>query len=295
MNMLKIACIPAFNEEELIDDVIQRCKLHVDKVIVCDDGSTDHTSDVANKAGAVVLQHKKNQGKGNAMKTLFEYAKKNGVDVMITIDGDGQFLPEEIPKILEPITKENADIVIGYRFDDNEEMPSYRKIGNKVLDKFTNLASDLPFRDTQGGFRSYSKNAINTIKITTDGFSVDSEILIDASKKGLKIVEKKVTVIYNTGSSTSTKSPISHSTEVITSLLEIIAINHPLRYLGLPGMVLVTIGVIFAIFVLTTFNEIRYFSIPFTLISMATIMVGITLVLMSVVLFSITATQRRNY
>jgi len=295
MNMLKIACIPAFNEEELIYDVIQRCKLHVDKVIVCDDGSTDHTSDVANKAGAVVLQHKQNQGKGNAMKTLFEYAKKNGVDVMITIDGDGQFLPEEIPKILEPITKENADIVIGYRFDDNEEMPSYRKIGNKVLDKFTNLASDLPFRDTQGGFRSYSKNAINTIKITTDGFSVDSEILIDASKKGLKIVEKKVTVIYNTGSSTSTKSPISHSTEVITSLLEIIAINHPLRYLGLPGMVLVTIGVIFAIFVLTTFNEIRYFSIPFTLISMATIMVGIILVLMSVVLFSITATQRRNY
>ncbi len=295
MNMLKIACIPAFNEEELIDDVIQRCKLHVDKVIVCDDGSTDHTSDVANKAGAVVLQHKKNQGKGNAMKTLFEYAKKNGVDVMITIDGDGQFLPEEIPKILEPITKENADIVIGYRFDDNEEMPSYRKIGNKMLDKFTNLASDLPFRDTQGGFRSYSKNAINTIKITTDGFSVDSEILIDASKKGLKIVEKKVTVIYNTGSSTSTKSPISHSTEVITSLLEIIAINHPLRYLGLPGIVLVTIGVIFAIFVLTTFNEIRYFSIPFTLISMATIMVGIILVLMSVVLFSITATQRRNY
>lgn len=294
MNMLKIACIPAFNEENVIEDVIRRCKVYVDKVIVCDDGSTDNTSDVASKAGAVVLQHKQNFGKGEAMKTLFAYAKKNDVDVMITIDGDGQFLPEEIPNILEPITKDNVDIVIGYRFDDSEEMPSYRKIGNKMLDKFTNLASELPFRDTQGGFRSYSKKAINSINITTKGFGVDSEILVNASKKGLKVVERKVTVIYNTGNSTSTKSPISHSTEVIISLLEIIAINHPLRYLGLPGIGLITIGVIFGIFVLITFNEIRYFSIPFTLVSMATLMMGIILLLMSVVLFSISATKKRN-
>ena len=292
-NMLKIACIPAFNEEKIIDDVIQRCKLYVDKVVVCDDGSTDNTSDVAEKAGAIVLRHQHNQGKGNAMKTIFEYAKKSDADVMVTIDGDGQFLPEEIPKMMEPIIKENADMVIGYRFD-GKEMPSYRKIGNKVLDKFTNLASEFPFRDTQGGFRTYSKKAINTIKITTDGFSVDSEILIDASKKGLKIVEEKVSVIYNTGGSTSTKSPISHSTEVIVSLLEIIAINHPLRYLGLPGIGLMALGVIFGTFVLVTFNETRYFSIPFTLISMATIMIGIILLLMSVVLFSIASTQRRN-
>ena len=292
--MLKIACIPAFNEEKVIEDVIQRCKLHVDKIIVCDDGSTDKTSDVITKTGAVLLQHKQNHGKGEAMKTLFTYAKKIGADVMVTIDGDGQFLPEEIPKVIEPIIKNNADIVIGYRFDDEEEMPAYRKIGNKMLDKFTNLASELPFRDTQGGFRSYSKKAINSINITTNGFGVDSEILVDASKKGLKIVEEKVTVIYNTGNSTSTKSPISHSTEVIVSLLEIIAINHPLRYLGLPGIGFITIGVIFGIFVLITFNEIRYFSIPFTLVSMATIMIGIILLLMSVVLFSISATKKRN-
>lgn len=161
-----------------------------------------------------------------------------------------------------------------------------------MLDKFTNLASELPFRDTQGGFRSYSKKAINSINITTKGFGVDSEILVDASKKELKVVERKVTVIYNTGNSTSTKSPISHSAEVIVSLLEIIAINHPLRYLGLPGIGLMFVGVIFGIFVLITFNEIRYFSIPFTLVSMATIMIGIILLLMSVVLFSIGTISR---
>ena len=293
--MLKIACIPAFNEEKVIKDVIQRCKSHVDEIIVCDDGSTDKTSEVVTKAGATLLQHKQNYGKGEAMKTLFAHAKKIGADVMVTIDGDGQFLPEEIPNIVKPIIENEVDIVIGYRFDDNEEMPSYRKIGNKMLDKFTNLASELPFRDTQGGFRSYSKNAINSINITTKGFGVDSEILVNASKKGLKIVEIKVTVIYNTGNSTSTKSPINHSTEVVRSLLEIIAINHPLRFLGLPGIGLIIIGVIFAIFVLVTFNEIRYFSIPYTLISMATLMTGIILLLMSVVLFSIVTTQRRNH
>ena len=292
--MLKIACIPAYNEEKVIADVIERCKKYVDTVVVCDDGSTDKTAKVATDAGAIVLQHKRNEGKGEAMKTIFAYAKKIGADVMISIDGDGQFLPEEIPKIAEPIIKDNVDIVVGYRFDGNEEMPSYRKIGNKMLDKFTNLASELPFRDTQGGFRSYSKKAVNSINITTKGFGVDSEILVDASKKGLKIVEEKVSVIYNTGNNTSTKNPISHSTEVIVSLLEIIAINHPLRYLGLPGMGLTIIGIIVGIFVLITFNETRYFSIPFTLIAMATVMIGIISLLMSVVLFSISATKKRN-
>lgn len=295
MNMLKIVCIPAYNEGKKIGDVIKKCMKHADKVVVCDDGSKDNTSDVSSKAGAIVLKHEQNQGKGYAMKTLMNYAKKNDVDIMITMDGDGQFLPEEIPKIIKPIINEGADIVIGYRFDDDEEMPSYRKIGNKMLDKFTNLASELPFRDTQGGFRSYSKKAINAINITTDGFGVDSEILIDASKKELKIVEEKVTVIYNTGNSTSTKNPISHSSEVVISILESIAINHPLKYLGIPGIILIVIGIIFAAFVLITFNDIRYFSIPYTLVSMTTIMIGIILLLMSVVLFSIATIQRRKY
>ena len=293
--MLTIACIPAYNEGKVIHNVIEECKKFVDQVVVCDDGSDDNTVNVSTNAGAIVLKHNQNQGKGSAMKTLFNYAKEKNADVMITIDGDGQFLPEEIPKLMNPIVKENVDIVIGYRFNDKGEMPSYRKIGNKMLDKFTNLASGLPFRDTQGGFRSYSKKAINAINITTDGFGVDSEILIDASKKELNIIEKEVTVIYNTGNNTSTKSPISHSTEVVVSLLENIAIEHPLKYLGIPGIFLIFVGIVFGAFVLITFNEIRYFSIPYTLIAMSTLMIGVLLLLMSVVLFSINATKKRNY
>lgn len=291
--MKKIVCIPAYNEENTISDIIKRCKNFVDEIIVYNDGSIDKTSQIAKQAGAIVIENKENFGKGRAMKELFEYAKKNKVDVMITIDGDGQFLPEEIPKLLKPIFEEKADIVIGYRFDNNIQMPTYRKIGNKFLDKFTNLAADLPFRDTQGGFRSYSKKALELIEITTDGFGVDSEILISASKKKLNIVEEKISVIYNTGWKTSSKSPILHSTEVMSSILEKIAINHPLKYLGVPGSIMIVVGIIFGVYVLVTFNEIRYFSIPYTLVSIATVLLGTILILMSVVLFSISKMSKK--
>lgn len=290
--MSTIACIPAFNEQNIIADVVKRCKKYVDKVVVCDDGSSDETSQRAKEAGAHVLTHKKNLGKGEAMKTLFNYAKQLEFEALITIDGDGQFLPEEIPKIIEPIINNTSDVVIGYRFEDNENMPSYRKLGNKLLDKVTNLASDMPFRDTQGGFRAYSQKAIKTIEFSTSGFGVDSEILINASRKGLRISEEKVSVIYNTGGKTSTKDPVSHISEVVGFLVESIAIRHPLRYLGIPGIILTVIGIVFGTFVLVTFNETRYFSVPFTFAAVGTTIMGVLLILMSVVLFSIARSMK---
>jgi glycosyltransferase involved in cell wall biosynthesis len=228
------------------------------------------------------------------MRSLFKSALENNGNVIVTIDGDGQFLPEEIPKFMEPILKNQSDIVIGYRFDDKTEMPTYRKIGNKVLDKISNFASDLPFRDTQSGFRAYSKKAVQMIKFTADGFGADSEILIDASKKDLRISEEKVTVIYNTGGQTSTKHPIIHSSSVISTLIELIAIRQPLRYLGIPGIILLVIGIIYSIAVIVIFNDTRYFSIHSTLIALGSITIGIVLLLMSVVLFSINRVLKRE-
>ena len=291
--MLKIACIPAYNEGKGITNVIKKTLKHVDKVVVCDDGSTDDTFQKSKNAGAIAIKHEKNLGKGAAMKSLFNRAKELKADIVVTIDGDGQFLPEEIPKLLTPIIDGRADLVIGNRFDNNSEMPSYRKLGNKVLDKMASMASQLPFKDTQSGFRAYSKKAIEIISIKTDGFGVDSEILVDASTKGLKITEEKVTVLYDTGLKTSTKNPVSHSVEVVSSLIEIIAIRHPLRYLGIPGMILMIIGIAFGVITLATFNQTRYFSIPLTLGSLGTLLVGLVLLLMSVVLFSIGKILRR--
>ncbi len=229
------------------------------------------------------------------MRTLFEHVKKIQADVIVTMDGDGQFLPEEIPQLIIPILEKKSDIVIGYRFDDTDEMPTYRKIGNKMLDKITNLAAELPFRDTQSGFRAYSKNAIEQIEFVDNGFGADSEILVNASKKGLKISEKKVTVIYNTGSRTSTKNPISHTTGVVYSLIELIALEKPLRYLGIPGVALFIIGIIYSGVVIAMFNESRFFSIPSTLVALGSLMVGLILLLTSLVLFVIIRSGQRGY
>jgi glycosyltransferase involved in cell wall biosynthesis len=290
--MLKLVCIPAFNEEKPIVDVIKKSLNYVDQVIVCDDGSLDLTAEQAKIAGAIVIKHEKNMGKGYAMKSLFKYAKYIGADVMVTIDGDGQFLAEQIPSLLQPILENSYDVVIGNRFSDDKEMPSYRKIGNKMLDKITKLAADLPFSDTQSGFRSYSKKAIQSIDFSTSGFGVDSEILIDAVDKGLKITETDVTVLYDTGLKTSTKDPISHSMSVIGSLLESIAIHHPLKYLGIPGIILLLIGLGFTTYSISIFNITGNFSLPSVLTAMCSLIIGLILLLMSVVLYSISNNKK---
>jgi len=289
-----LACIPAFNEENIIGDVVKKTLSYVDKVIVCDDGSVDNTFNEAKISGAEVIHHSKNLGKGAALKSLFNYARNSNFDVIVTIDGDGQFLAEEITKLVKSIVEKKSDIVIGYRFDDKTEMPSYRKIGNKILDKITSLASDLPFRDTQSGFRAYSKKAIDLITFQTNGFGADSEILINISKKGLRISEQKVTVLYETGRKTSTKNPLSHSGEVITSIIELVAIRHPLKYLGILGIIFLIIGIIFSVIIISTFNDTRYFSIPFTLLSMGSLLIGLMLLLISVLLFSINKSLHKS-
>ena len=285
--MLTVACLPAYNEEQKIYDIVKETSKFVDKVVVCDDCSVDKTKELAEKAGAIVIKHSKNTGYGGAIKSLIQYTKKIGADVMVTIDADGQHLPEEIPKLVTALNEKNADIIIGYRFDKKEEMPTYRRFGIKVIDKITNVATELPYRDTQSGFRAYSKKAIQSLKVTSDGMGVSSEILINASKIGLKIFEEPITVIYDTGGKTSSQNPISHSTSVVYTIIELIAIKQPLRYLGIPGFILFIFGIIYSVVVIAIFNDTRYFSVPSTLVALGSLLLGLLLLLMAAVLFSI--------
>jgi glycosyltransferase involved in cell wall biosynthesis len=286
-----IACIPAFNEEKNIFNLVNDVSKYVNSVIVCDDGSTDDTVNEAKKSGAFVISNDKNLGKGAALKSLFDFARHSNADVIITIDGDGQFLPEEIPKLTKDIEDGKSDIVIGYRFETEKDMPSYRKIGNKVLDELSKKASNLNLRDTQSGFRAYSKKAIEKIDFRHNGFVADSEILIDASTKNLTISEQHVTVLYDTGGRTSTQNPVRHGTGVMISLLEMILMKRPLTYLGIPGMIMSVIGIITSSFTLISFNETGYFSIPITLLSIVLFTVGVMLVLVSGILFSFNRTS----
>ena len=285
--MNTLVCIPAFNEEGAIGKLVRKTLSYVDSVVVCDDGSSDNTAKEAENSGAHVIVHDENRGKGSALKSLFEHARHSSADIIITIDGDGQFLPEEIKKLTKPIIEKTSDVVVGYRFDNDTEMPSYRKIGNKILDHATNIATSIPIRDTQSGFRAYSKNAIELIEFSNDGFTADSEILIDASKHGLRISEEKITVIYDTGRRTSTKNPILHGSSVLGSLIEMILVKHPLKYLGIPGFVIIFCGVLLSSYTISVFNQTALLPIPFALVSIGLLLLGFLLLMTSGILFAI--------
>ena len=285
--MSTLVCIPAFNEEGAIGKLVRKTLSYVDSVVVCDDGSSDNTAKEAKNSGAYVIIHDENRGKGSALKSLFEHARHSSADIIVTIDGDGQFMPEEIKKLTKPIIEKTSDIVVGYRFDNDTEMPSYRKIGNKILDHATNIATSIPIRDTQSGFRAYSKNAIELIESSNDGFTADSEILIDASKHGLRISEEKITVIYDTGRRTSTKNPILHGSSVLGSLIEMILVKHPLKYLGIPGLVVIFCGILLSSYTISVFNQTALLPIPFALVSIGLLLLGFLLLMTSGILFAI--------
>jgi len=285
--MNTLVCIPAFNEEGAIGKLVRKTLSYVDSVVVCDDGSSDNTAKEAENSGAHVIVHDENRGKGSALKSLFEHARHSSADIIVTIDGDGQFLPEEIKKLTKPIIEKTSDIVVGYRFDNDTEMPSYRKIGNKILDHATNIATSIPIRDTQSGFRAYSKNAIELIEFSNDGFTADSEILIDASKHGLRISEEKITVIYDTGRRTSTKNPILHGSNVLGSLIEMILVKHPLKYLGIPGLIVIFCGILLSSYTISVFNQTALLPIPFALVSIGLLLLGFLLLMTSGILFAI--------
>lgn len=289
---MDVALIPAYDNGAAIGDVVAESARHVDAVIVCDDGSSDETAARAEEHGATILRHGKNRGKGAALKTLFERARQMGADRACTIDGDGQFDPSEIPRLLGAQTDSGADIVVGYRFDDQTEMPRYRRLGNRFLDKMTNMAVDVSVRDTQSGFRVYSKRALEQISFKSDGFAADSEIIIDAARRSLSMSEQKITVTYG-GRAIHSQNPVSHGYGIFSTLLEHVVIRHPLKLLGIPGLVLFALGIGYSAVVISIFNDIGYFSVPSTLVALGSLVCGLMLLFMSVVLYAIRISGRR--
>lgn len=211
-----IVCIPAFNECESIGRVVQQSRIFSNQVLVCDDGSKDDTFAEAAKSGARVVQHAANLGKGAALQTLLREALRLNPDVVVTLDGDGQHAPSDIPTMVKPILEGAVDVVVGSRFNGGNHIPLYRRLGNSILSTVTNWSAGTRIEDTQSGFRAYSPRVLESIPIRENGMGVDSYILVQAARGGFRIGEQKVSVSY--ADNTPTFNPVSHVVRVLWSL-----------------------------------------------------------------------------
>lgn len=241
--MSKVAVLlPAYNEEVSIASMILLSLQYADEVIVIDDGSSDRTSEVSRLAGATVLSHTTNKGKGAALKTGFKYAQD--YDIIVTIDADGQHNPSEIPDVIKPIMEDRADIVNGSRYIAGKDTttPTYRRVGQTVLDNATYLASGVKLTDTQSGFRAFSSKSIEYFNFDPNGFGIESDMLIEASVNKLRIVEVEITVRYDVN--TTTDNPIVQGFSVLMRIFELMRFNRPLYFYGISGSIVLFLGIL---------------------------------------------------
>jgi glycosyltransferase involved in cell wall biosynthesis len=217
-----IVAIPCFNTQNHIAEVVSKTKKYVDEVVVVDDGSTDKTAEIAIKAGAKVLKHKKNKGYGGAMSSCFETGRSLNTDILVIIDGDGQHNPDDIPRLLSPIILGQADLVIGSRFvDKKQKIPGYRKFGIGVITLLWNFGSKTKVSDTQSGFRAYNKKMFQDTLISENGMGSSIEILEILRKKNPKISEVPITCKYENINSHLTNRAIVHGIGVAFAVIKI--------------------------------------------------------------------------
>ncbi len=285
--------IPAFNEEKNIAKIITNLKKITDSIIVCDDGSSDMTSQIAEGLGATVIKHEKNKGYGAAINSIFKKCNEDGADVLVTFDADGQHRVEDLEHLLEPIIENQSDIVIGSRFlDEKSNVPNYRKVGIKIITQVTNASIKQKLTDSQSGLRAYNKKVLQSINPSDIGMGISTEILIKASSRGFKITEVPIKILY--GGNTSTHNPVSHGTSVLISTIKFTSIEHPLKFYGIPSIVFLVIGSIFSYYTVSYYAEIGRLNPNLALIAIGMILVGIVLLISAILLFSLVSVVRER-
>jgi glycosyltransferase involved in cell wall biosynthesis len=266
---------------------------YVDKVLVCDDGSGDKTSFIARDLGASVISHDRNLGYGAALQSLFKEAKRLGADFVVTLDGDGQHEPNEIPLLLERLMAGDVDIVVGSRFINrgSSEAPKWRENGIKLI---TGLVSNngLKLTDAQSGFRAYNRHAMESLNLTEDGMGASTEILIKAEDNGLIVAEVPVNIRYHENS--SSENPVLHGFDVLLSTLKFLSMRRPLLFYGLPGFMALCISTIFWVMTLKIFSVTRMISTNIALIALGTTLVGLILMTTAIILWTLISVIREK-
>ncbi len=276
-----IAAIPAFNEEKYIGTIVLKTRQYVDEVIVVDDGSQDHTADVARLAGATVIRHKQNKGYGASIQTLLAEAKKKNPSILVLLDADSQHEPDEIPQLIKPIS-EGFDLVIGSREQQKANIPRYRRIGQRVISYFSRILSGKKLSDSESGFRVFSKKAIAMLELRENGMAVSAETIANAAKNGLKIAERPISIRYTRDG--STLNPVVHGLEVLGRIIVMISERRPLFFFGLGGAILSVIGFIAGIRVISLASGGGGLATGTALVSILLLIVGVFSVFTGIIL-----------
>ena len=212
--MRTCALIPAFNEAPYIANVVEGARQHVEMVVVIDDGSGDGTAEVARAAGATCLQSPTNCGKASALRSGIDFARAQEFTHVITLDGDGQHLPGDIPVMLRVAEETGADLVIGARFFDRARMPRARYYSNTIGSRVASALVGCEIRDSQSGFRLFRLDKLCGTKLRSRCYELEMEILIKMARSGCTIAHAPVHVVYDDGEARSKMKPIRDTVSI---------------------------------------------------------------------------------
>ena len=240
-----------------------------------------------------MITHPKNLGYGGAIRSIFLKSSELQMDALVTFDADGQHDVNDIDVVLKPIIEDKTDICIGSRFlEKNDNIPKYRKIGIKTITGITNISTGLKISDSQSGFRAYNKKVLEKIIPSELGMGVSTEILIKSKKENFRISETPITISYE--GDTSSQNSVTHGGGVILSTMKYVSIEKPLRFYGIPGIILFSIGIFFVIWTLDIFSEEGKIITNIALIGMGGLILGILCIMTSVILYSIVSVVRER-
>ncbi len=278
-----MVAIPAYNEETSIGSVVLKTLKHVDEVVVVDDGSIDCTAEIARLAGAHVIRHSRNLGKGMAIRSAFLYARERLPDVLVLIDGDNQHDPEEIPSLVKPVLSCECDVSLGVRWGRTAGMPLYRRVGKRTLDYATSMCvKNGMVTDSQCGFRAFSRKAYIDLEPEVQGIGTESQILVEAQENGLVISETNVNCRYDVEGSTLT--PGKHGMNVLGTIISTISEKRPLFIFGSGGLILILLGAILGVWTLDIFSRTGELAIGYSLVVVLLTIVGILSVFIGIIL-----------